>query len=146
MRTKEKLWQFQHEGKVYCVQLHENFVITCSADKTTRIWNLDNGQEVHKLSHPGRSWNFDLSPNQTLLAVASDTAVVLWDFKNATKIKEFKLDKNIFDVRFSPDGTRLVAGLYEGEVFKIDLIFDSDNKSARTLSKLATSFRRTKLN
>ena len=126
MRTKQKLWQFQHGDEVNCVQLHDKYLITCCDDKLTRIWDIETGKVIHKLDHPGWCSNCDLSPNKTLLAVASDTAVVLWDFKNATKIKEFKLGKYIHDVKFNRDGTRLVAGLYEGEVFKIDLIFGSE--------------------
>ena len=91
MRRKQKVWQFGHEDKVFCVQLHDKYLITCCNDKSTRIWDIETGKVIHKLVHPRRCNNCDLSPNKTLLAVASDTAVVLWDFKNATKIKEFKL-------------------------------------------------------
>ena len=126
MRTKQKLWHLQHEDKVKCVQLHDKYLITCCYDKSTRIWDIETGKVIQKLVHPGKCYNCDLSPNKTLLAVASLTAVVLWDFKNATKIKEFKLGAKIADVRFNQDGTRLVAGLHEGEVFKIDLIFGSE--------------------
>ena len=138
MRIKQKLWQFHHDDVVRCVQLHDKYLITCCKDKLTRIWDIETGKVIHKLDHPGKCYNCDLSPNKTLLAVASHTAVVLWDFKNATKIKEFKLGKYINDVKFNRDGTRLVAGLYEGEIFKIDLMFDSEG--AKTESKLTKSF------
>ena len=164
MRTKQKLWQFDHEDNVYCVQLHDTYLITCSADKSARIWDIETGKLIHKLAHSASCGNCDLSPNRTLLAVASDTAVVLWDFKKATKIKEFKLGELIVDVRFNRDGTTLVVGLKYGQIFKIDLMFDSEgaktqskydeyeeyheynenNQSAKKVSKLAKFFRRLK--
>ena len=122
MQTRTKLWQFQHEDKVFCVQLHENWLITCSLDKSTRIWDLGDGKQIHKLEQSGRCVNLDISPNKSLLAIASDYELVLVDFAKVTKIKEFKLGTRIADVRFNRSGTRLVAGLLEGEVYKIDYL------------------------
>ena len=67
-------------------------------------------------------------------------------------------------MRFNRDGTRLVVGLKDGQIFKIDLMFDSEgakteskydeyeeyheynenNQGAKKVGKLAKLFRRLK--
>ena len=132
METNSKVWQFQHDQKVNCVQLQNKQVISCSDDGSTRIWNLDTGIEIHRLAHESECNNFDLNSDQTLLAVASNGAVVLWDFKTATKIKEFKLgETSPNDLRFNPAGDRLIVGLYDGRIFKIDLAYNTGDKNEK---------------
>ena len=145
MRIKQKLWKFQHEDQVSFVQLHNKYLITCCDDKSTRILDIESGYVIYKLSHTGRCKICDLSPNNSLLAVACSTAVVVWDFENGTKIKEFKLGEEICDVRFNSDGTKLVAGLNEGKIFKIDMAFDSE-EDTKNLNKLVKSFLKQKVN
>ena len=55
-----------------------------------------------------------------LLAIAFNFALVLWDLKKGTKVKVLELE-DINDVRFSPDGTKMIVGLYTGDVYKVDL-------------------------
>ena len=83
--------------------------------------NLESGEELHRLEHPGPCNNADLSPNKSILAVACYSAVVLWDIKNVIKIEQFDLGSGINDVRFNPSGDKLVVGSFEGEVYRIQL-------------------------
>ena len=124
LETHSKVTQFNHDQTVNCVQLQNKQLISCSNDGATIICDLDKLEEVHKLSHNGACNNFDVSPNKTILAVACRRAVVLWDLKNGTKIKEFKLGHRINDLRFNPAGDRIAVGSYDGRVFKIDLAYD----------------------
>ena len=107
-------------------------VITCPDDKSVRVLALQSGEELHCLEHPSECNNIDLSPNKSLLAVACDSAVVLWDIKNAVKIGQFDFGYestcifertlgHIYDVRFNPTGDKIIAGLNGGEVFIIEL-------------------------
>ena len=128
METHSKVWQFQHDRTVNCVQLQNKQLISCSDDEATRIWDLDTGKEVRKLSHDGPCNNFDISPSKTILAVACGSGVVLWNFRLGTKMKEFKLGHKINDLRFNPAGNRIVAGSDDGRVFKIDLPDDYGDK------------------
>ena len=133
METNSKVWQFEHEDEVKCVQLHDRWLISSGDDKLTRIWNLDTGKEKHRLVHEHPCYNFDLSPNNTILAVGCDSGVVLWDFETATKIKELKLgESSTNDLRFNPTGDRLVVGLQDGQVFKIDLAYDCEDKTEKS--------------
>ena len=128
LRTKTKLWQFQHEDTVQCVQLHGNWLITCSHDESTRIWDLGKGKQIHRLEQSGRCQNSDISPNKSLLAIACRNELVLWDILKSRTIEYFNLGPMLCDVRFNPSGTRIIVGLLDGEVFKIDLVSDAKNE------------------
>ena len=125
MQTKKKLAQFQHEDQVLRVQFHNNWLITL--DKSVKIWDEKTAKVLHSLSHSASCRNFDLNPDRTLLAVACKNAVVLWDFKTVTKIEEFVFEKQIRNTRFNPAGNKLIVGALDGEVYKVDLVFDSNN-------------------
>ena len=129
METYSKVWEFEHEDEVNCVQLHNKWLISSSDDKTTRIWNRHTGKETHRLVHKDSCTNFDLSPDKSILAVGCGNGVVLWDFRNAKKLKEFKLRQSVEDLRFNPTGDRLVFGSRDGRVFKIDLAYDYRNEN-----------------
>ena len=124
MERHEKLWESAQEDSVWYILLRDDQVITCCEDKSVRVLALQSGEELHRLEHPSPCNGADLSPNKKILAVACDSAVVLWDFKKAVKIEQFDLgteDSQVNDVRFNPTGDKLIAGLSEGEVFVIEL-------------------------
>ena len=121
MERNEKLWQFDHNDKVRCTVLRDDQVISCCEDKSVRVLALESGKELHCLDHPSSCHNADLSPNKSLLAVACRTAVVLWDIRKAVKIQNFDLGNRINDVRFNPSGDKLIVGLHDGEIHKIEL-------------------------
>ena len=121
MEKHEQLWELDHEDKVWDAVLRDNQLITCCEDMSVRILDLLSGNQLHRLEHPGACVNCDLSPNKSLLAVACSCAVVLWNLKTIVKIKQFELGSVINDVRFSPSGDRLIVGLQDGEIFKIDM-------------------------
>ena len=121
MERHEKLWQSDHGAIVWSIILRDDQVITCCNNKTVRVFTLQNGQELHCLEHPGPCYNADLSPNKSLMAVACDSAVVLWDIRNGVKIEQFDLGSDINDVQFNPSGDKLVVGLSDGQVFKIEM-------------------------
>ena len=142
MRTKQKLWQFQHEDKVWCVQLHENWLISCSNDKSTRIWDLGDGKQIHRFGQSSPCGKFDISPDKSLLAIICTDQLVLLDFSKGTRIKRLNLGWNHTDVRFNPSGTRLIVGLFEGEVFKVDMAFDSETDEEYEVYSPERSFHR----
>ena len=85
-----------------------------------RIWDLTDGKLLHKLKLPDWCNNFDLNSDRTLLAVAHEKGVSIWNFLSLSKIKEIELNA-VMDVRFNESGTKLIVGQYNGQVSKIDL-------------------------
>ena len=123
MERHEKLWEFDHGDKVWSLTLRDNQVITCCGDKSVRVLALESGKELHRLEHPGACKNADLSPNQSLLAVACYSAVILWDIREGkfNKIEQFDLGPKINDLRFNPTGDKIIVGSFGGEIYEIEL-------------------------
>ena len=119
LATDSKLFEASHEDIVHCVKVVGKMIVSCG-DKTVRIWNLENGKLLHKLQLPGWCWDFDINSEKTLLAVALYEGVSLWDFRNRTQILKVELDR-VTDVQFNEQGTTLIVGQFEGQVYKIDL-------------------------
>ena len=46
--------------------------------------------------------------------------------------------KNINDARFNPAGNRIVVGLFEGDVYKIDLVSDSVSSASASSDSEST--------
>ena len=143
MASGLKVAEFKHDDCVWCVEFHENWLISSSWDKSTRIWDVENQKLVHQLDHSDWCYNFDISPNKLMLAVATDSGVVIWDLKKVTKIKEFKLGW-CSDVRFNHAGDKIIVGLFDGEVYKIDLIYDSED--GKTIAGINKSLSQAKIN
>ena len=119
LETNRKLFEVAHESNVHCVKVVDKMVISCG-DKAVRIWSLEDGKLLHKLHLPDRCRNFDLNSEKSLLAVAHDQGVSLWDFSNVVQVMEIEL-YYVSDVRFNEHGTTLIVGQKQGQVSKIDL-------------------------
>ncbi len=59
---------------------------------------------------PGRIHSFDMSPDQKTIAFATSQGVVLYNLETFKLLRTLEESENIFQVAFSPDGTKLAAG------------------------------------
>ena len=117
--TNKLLFEFAHEALVHGVKIVDKMVLSCG-DKTLRIWNLTDGNLLHKLQLPSWCYNFDLNSEKTLLAIAHFDGVSIWDFLNVIQLMEVSMNE-VYDVRFNEQGTTLIVGQSDGQVSKIDL-------------------------
>lgn len=126
LSTSSQLFEVQLEqydgreyGRVLCLKVVDRKFILCWYN-TVRILDLKDGKFLHQIRLPDWCRNFDLNSQKTLLAVAHDEGVSIWNFSNLVKISETEL-KSVFDVRFNKAGTRLIVGQKDGQISKIDL-------------------------
>ena len=91
------------------------------------------GELLHTLYLPGSCNTFDLNKENTLLAVAHQYGVWIWNFSTLDKIMEIEVEY-ISDVRFNELGARLIVGHYDGQVSKIDLYWNSKKIHAQMWS------------
>ena len=93
--------------------------ITTSADKTARVWDLENaGAAIRPLERSGdRRFVARFSPDGQLIAAANGSSVRLWDAATGRLVRELSAgDKGrISSVAFSPTDHRLLAVGYGGE-------------------------------
>ena len=61
---------------------------------------------------PGLIEAFDISADGSLIAIATSKELILYNLKTLEKIKSLPLDEQIFQVQFSPDGSRLAVSGY----------------------------------
>ena len=66
--------------------------------------------------------------------IAFNYELILWDLVKGSKTKLLEA-KNINVVRFNTEGSRIVFGLFEGEVYKVDItVSDSDSSVSESES------------
>ncbi|MGH8000997.1 MAG: WD40 repeat domain-containing protein, partial [Brasilonema sp.] len=84
-----------------------------ATDKTIKIWQLSNGQELSILTgHSDHVSSVTFSPDgKTLASGSKDKTVRLWQVETKKEIRTFtESEKPIYCVVFSPDGKTLAAG------------------------------------
>ena len=103
-----------------------NKIISCSWDKTVRIWNVENEKIEHEFKHDDCCWSFDIDQNGETLAVAygdssSNKGVSVWSIRDHKQMANIKTDSYAHDVRFNKFDNKIVAGCWDGEIYKITL-------------------------
>jgi hypothetical protein len=82
-----------HGGAIFKLTRHpkQPLLITCSADKTVRVWNEDSGAQVRALSgHTDYVYAVAASPDGNLIASGSwNGEVKLWQVADGKLVKEF---------------------------------------------------------
>lgn len=91
-------------------------IVTTSEDKTARIWSTVTGEEIAKLEgHERGITNAAFAPDGRLVATASrDKYVRIWDATTGMCVGVIRDSNPIFDVAFSPCGTRVATASKTG--------------------------------
>lgn len=78
---------------------------------------LSNANTAVLKSHESAVIDVAFSPVDQMMASASDTTILIWDSKNGKLVRTFSNhDSNVSSVAFSPDGTKIAAGLDNGHI------------------------------
>jgi CHAT domain/WD domain, G-beta repeat len=86
---------------------------TASQDKTARIWDTTNGNQLHELAHANMVRGVAFSPDGRWLATASsDKNARIWDTTNGKLCHQLTHDNWTVAVAFSPDGRWLATSTY----------------------------------
>ena len=124
--TKEKLYSIKHSRAITQVRLllDQNLdfdLITCSDDKTVKLWYQ--GKIFKILEHSVPCYSFDLDEERRMIAVATygltrPGCVALWRLDRYEKILEEKID-NVAVVRFNKNATKIIAASRFGHIYGI---------------------------
>jgi WD40 repeat protein/Tfp pilus assembly protein PilF len=101
-----------HEGAVLSVAFHGNLLLTTSADRSVRLWDVQTGGFIAVLrGHDGEVQDADISPDGRILATASlDGTARLWDRHLPRGIAVLGgFGAKVWSAAFSPDGKQVLT-------------------------------------
>ena len=80
------------------------FVGTTSYDQDARIWRVDDGSLVHRLSHLAVASGVAFSPDGAWVVTAGPQRAVLWDMRTGNRVLKLAGTGRFLAVAFSADG------------------------------------------
>ena len=101
------------------------FAASCASGKVSELvlWDMTapNGAPVVLGKYKASITSLAFSPNsKSLASISSEGILKLWDVVKREEVASIRADeKQVFSVRFSPDGTHVVAGCQEDKAAKV---------------------------
>ena len=110
-----------HSGRIYQVNFSPNgkFLVTASADRTAKIWEIPSGRLVNTLQgNHGHVFSAAFSPNSRRVVTASkDNTAQIWQVSSGNQIQELSgHTKEVLSAAFSANGNQVVTGSEDGTV------------------------------
>ncbi len=94
----------------------DSHLLSGSYDKTARVWDVDTGQELLRVTgFPYDIPTIAYSPDGNLIAVANTTASI-WDANTGIRLFDIPSKGHVFEVAFSPDGKQLVLSSQDASI------------------------------
>ncbi len=108
-----------HEGDVNAARFSADgkTALTASADKTARLWDVVNGNELRVLrGHEGEVLDAQFSPDGKMALTASaDTTARLWDVASGTELRALRGHADeVLGAQFSADGASVLTASRDG--------------------------------
>lgn len=105
--TGNKIYELQHEDavlKAKFYQLNQNIVITLSADKSIRAWDLRTNTQIQKISDNANT--FDVYSDELAIVTGGDDGKIrIWNLETAKLIREFSAHKDsVAAIKISKNG------------------------------------------
>ena len=126
--------QLGHSGWITSVAYSPDgkTLVSGSADKTIKLWDLTNGKELRTLAgHSGTVDSVAFSPDGKTL-VSGDKTINLWDTASGKKLGTLAgHSDSITSVAFSPNGNALVSGSWDKTIKLWDM---ASGKELHTLT------------
>lgn len=119
----EPFAKFESETLYTCLDISPDGLQVAAGDMQGKIdlWDFQTGTKTRTIyAHAAQVRTIDYSPDGRFLATGSyDEYVRVWDVATGDCIAELRHPEWVWNVQFSPDGTRMVSagGLSYGQVF-----------------------------
>ena len=113
LKTGDELMSFRgHEARIakvaFCAAGRR--VVSCSDDKTIRVWDVETGKEVRRMAHGHGVSDLAIFPDgRRVLATSADSSIV-WDMETGQQVR--RISRTASSVAVSPDGRRALFGEY----------------------------------
>jgi WD40 repeat protein/tRNA A-37 threonylcarbamoyl transferase component Bud32 len=107
-----------------------------SDDRTVRVWDAQNGQQLHCLVHTSEVRGVAFSPDGQRIA-SLDKTVRVWDAQNGKHLVGWESKAPLHSVTFSPDGRHILTSTGNGWVKLLDAATGTETRSFRWLGRPA---------
>ena len=121
MDKNEKLWSANYNVCTNDLLVVNNLLIICLQKAASPVLNLDSLVIEFEIVTGNWCKSVDINKDETLLAIATDKNVILWDFKNRKMLQQMIVGDLPVQLKFNPEGNRLVILLFGGDVVKMDI-------------------------
>jgi len=95
-------------------------VISASDDKTVRIWDANNGEEVRKLEFPESPSSLELSKDGKILVITHGNCTSFWNADRYEKIQEYTAPTQINSASLHVSKNVFVCGGEDFKMYKFD--------------------------
>jgi WD40 repeat protein len=96
-------------------------LISCSNDKTIKIWDLDTFECLISLNgHSDRIWKIERLPNNQILSCSSDKSIKLWDIDTGVCLKTFNDDQTVCSIKILTEKTFASNSYTNIKIWNID--------------------------
>ena len=107
-------------------------VVSGGDDKTIRLWDTENGQEIRSMTHGSEVYSASFRSNrQNIASGAKDNTVKIWDVETGREIRSINPSFNnpgsvrgAYSITYSPDG-RYLASAHYSDISSI-IIWDAE--------------------
>ncbi|CAD8130066.1 unnamed protein product [Paramecium sonneborni] len=122
VKEKKQILKLEgHKDQVFQIIFTSNQLISCSQDKSIKLWDIIRGHEINNICLNSFARSIDISFNQSYLACGCyDGSIEIWDISDISNInKKLKMaghTKIIASIVFSPKEDILVSGSYDQQI------------------------------
>jgi WD40 repeat protein/class 3 adenylate cyclase len=95
-----------------------NYILTGSFDKTARLWDIQNGQELRRFTAPAPVWDISFSPDGKYILGTAQTSLILWDTATGKEVHHFMHDTGFSSAAFSPDRKSIFITAFGDDALK----------------------------
>jgi WD40 repeat protein len=110
---KEILCLTGHKAPVYAALFlpDQSRALTCSSDRTIRLWDLRTGQEERRFTGPSVIYRVALIANgRRFVSLAAGATVQVWDIAAGEAVRQFSVSRASHCMTVSPDERRVAVG------------------------------------
>lgn len=103
-------------------------LVSCSFDKTVRVWDLDSQRQLHSVSTPTRCTALAVSPDgRRAVAAGQGQTIVVVDLEDGTVVRKLnpggtRNGRSYEGVAWSPDGSRIASACLDrsGRIWNVE--------------------------